>query len=605
MKICPIKYIICFLLTGLTPLLMAGLSSLAFAEEIGLTATVDKNEISLEDTIQLSVMVNGMMNAPEPQLPPLPHFWIRSSSTSSSTKIINGQRSVSVTYSYQLVPLKTGSFIVEPATLKLSGVTYQTGPITITVSKPGSTSPKNQSPAYIETFISNANPYVNEQMIYTFKLYRRIEARNLDLSMSYEDSDFRKQDMGDAKIYSRTINGIQFKVHELSTALYPIHSGKVEIPPAILGLDLIHRTRNSSRRNPLSSFFNDPIFGSRATLVHKALRSQPIPVRVRPLPAKGKPRNFSNIAGNLTMTANIGKKELEVGDTTTLTVTVRGPGNVKDLSFSLPEMEDQFKIYPDQPESQLTVKGQTLTGEKVFKFALVPLKEGNTTLPPIALPYFDPVAKKYLNAKTNPITLTILPAGDTEFLNTAESFQTKEQGTKNSVQILGEDILPIHTRLSDFENNLVRESKPVLFAGGMIVPPLMFLLFAAYVRYNQRLRYDTAFVRNRKAYKVAKQKFKLLSAGSVSNPRESVKKLSEIFREYIGNKLNLQGKAITSMEVERKLLDRHYPQELAVLTRTLLKKYESLQYAPPSDLKNNNNLIDESLDLLNQLEKQA
>ena len=605
MKNSPLNLISWFFVGFLSLVLWAGLVTSAIAEEIGLAAQVDKNKISLEDTIQLSLIVNGVMNAPEPQLPPLPDFRIRSSSTSSSTQIINGKRSTSVTYNYQLVPLKIGSFIIEPAILKLAGVIYQSKPITITVSKPDPNAPTAQSPAYVKTFISNANPYVNEQVIYTFKLYRRIEARNLDLAMSYEDADFRKQDMGDAKTYSQTINGVQYKVHELSSALYPIHAGKVEIPPAVLELDLIQHARTSHGRNPFSSFFDDPFFGSRASWIHKTLRSKPVSIRVRPLPKEGRLENFSNIVGNLTISANIGKKELMVGDTTTLTVTVKGPGSIKDLSLSLPEIQDSFKIYPDQPESQLTVTNNTLNGKKVFKFALVPLKVGNKTLPAITLPYFDPVTKKYLSAKTNPIALNISPTADEEILNIAKSSQAKNHSTNNSVQILGEDILPIHTRLSDFEEKMPSGSNYYLFAYGIIIPPVLFFLFTAYARYNQRLKYDTAFVRNRKAFKLASQKLKHLSSSPESNPREFVKQLSEIFHEYIGNKLNLQGKAITSLEVERKLTDHHYPQEQAISTRALLEKYESLQYAPRNDSKNNDNLMDESLNLLNQLEKQA
>lgn len=605
MKIDPLLLKIHFFLAGFALVLMSTLASSGTAEEIGLTARVDKNQVSLEDTIQLSLIVNGVMSAPEPQLPHLPGFRVRSSSMASSSRIINGQKNISVTHNYQLIPLRPGTFVIEPAILELGGRTYQSEPITILVSKPDSNRPKTTSPAYVETFVSNANPYVNEQTIYTFKLYRRVEAKNFNLAMSYEDSDFRKEDMGDAKTYSQILNGVQYNVHELSTALYPIHSGKVEIPPAILELDLLYRRDNSSRRNPLSGLFKDPFFNSRASLVHKTLRAQPIPITVRPLPKNNRPKKFSNIVGGLTISANLGKNELKVGDTTTLTVTVKGPGSVKDLSLSLPEMQDRFKIYPDQPDSKLTIAGNTFSGEKIFKFALVPLVKGVHTVPAIALPFFDPVKNLYRNAKTTPIALTILPTADPGDLKFAESPQAKEQGTNNSVQTLGEDILPIHTQLSDFDNYSVNEPNHAMFAGAMIFPPILFLLFTAYVRYNQRLRYDIAFVRNRKAFKEANKKLKRLSQTSDSNPQEFVKILSEIFREYIGNKLNLQGKAITSLEVERKLLDRKYSREQAQLTRTLLEKYESLQYAPPNNLKNNNDLIDESLNLLNQLEKQA
>ncbi|MFQ5444474.1 MAG: hypothetical protein ACE5EK_07650, partial [Nitrospinales bacterium] len=143
-----------------------------------------------------------------------------------------------------------------------------------------------------------------------------------------------------------------------------------------------------------------------------------------------------------------------------------------------------------------------------------------------------------------------------------------------------------------------------LYTAGLVVPPVLFLLFTGYLRYSLRLRYDIAFVRNRKAYKVANQKLKHLSISLEENPRKFGRKLSEIFREYIGNKLNLPGKAITSAEVERKLIDRQYPEEQAVSTRKLLEKYENLQYAP-DNFNKNDDLINESRNLLNQLENQV
>jgi oxygen tolerance protein BatD len=584
--------------------MLVGLASWAHAEEISISARVDKSQLSLEDSLQLSITVHGVQNAPEPQLPELANFKIRSRGTSSSTQIINGQMRVAVTNNYLLVPQNTGTFTIGPATLVLAGVTYHSEPITLTVSQPDPTSRRQSSPAFVETSISNENPFVNEQVIYTFRLYRRVEARNFNLNMAYEEKDFRKEDLGDAKVVSRVINGVQYQVHELSAALFPIHSGQVKIPPATLELDLINRSRNSQRRNPFPGFFDDSFFGSRSSSVHKILRSDPLRVNVRPLPEKGKPKNFSNLVGKVKLSATLGKRKLEVGDTTTLTVTVNGPGPVKELSLDLPRMEDTFKIYPDQPESRTLSKGNDLIGEKVFKFALVPLKSGRVTLPSIALPYFDPVTENYQMATTRPVALIILPADDKEKLNITESTRSNEEESGNNIKILGEDILPIHTRLADFEE----ETRPnmMFYTAGLVIPPVLFLLFTGYVRYNLRLKYDTAFVRNRQAYKIANQKLKHLSSASAdaSNPREFAKSLSEIFREYLGNKLNLQGKAITSMEVERKLMERHFPEEQAISTRKLLERYESLQYAPNNFTKNND-LIDESRELLNQLEKQA
>ena len=74
-------------------------------------------------------------------------------------------------------------------------------------------------------------------------------------------------------------------------------------------------------------------------------------------------------------------------------------------------------------------------------------------------------------------------------------------------------------------------------------------------------------------------------------------------RGYIGNKLNLQGTAFTSAEVETKLKEKAIEEEQTASLRNLLEKCESLQYAPVTG-DGGSELIGESLDLIKQLEKQ-
>ena len=128
-------------------------------------------------------------------------------------------------------------------------------------------------------------------------------------------------------------------------------------------------------RSPFSEFF-----GRRTRVEHKVLRSQPLSIEVLPLPAEA-PEGFENIIGQFNISAELGKNDLEVGDTTTLTVTVSGKGNVQDITFEEPDLKGYFKIYPDKPEFHQTVQNNQITGKKVFKFALVPLEAGNRTLP--------------------------------------------------------------------------------------------------------------------------------------------------------------------------------------------------------------------------------
>ena len=278
---------------------LISLSAAATANEVKLSATVDKNELTLEDTLQLSLTVEGVQNAPPPRLPEIADFRVRSRGTASSTRINNGETRISFTYNYLLAPTKTGSFEIGPSSVEVQGKTYRSKPIRVKVSKASRNPSAASTLAYVETSVSNKNPYVNELIVYTFRLYRKVDAKNLDLKLSYDDSQFRKEDMGDAKIHARVINGVRYHVHELSVALFPIHPGKVTIPRAEIELDLMNRRGNASRQDPFSLFFDDPFNRSRNQAIHKILRSDPIPLNVKAASGKRKTRGLHRAGGGI------------------------------------------------------------------------------------------------------------------------------------------------------------------------------------------------------------------------------------------------------------------------------------------------------------------
>ena len=578
-------------------LLCMGLSSPVFAEDIQALATVDRNQITLEDSLQLSITIQGTQNTPPPELPSLPDFRVTSSGTSSSTQIINFKRSVSITHKYRLTPMNIGQFKIGSARIRANGKIYTTNPITIVVQKPTVQNQSAGKSVFVETNVSKKTAFVGEQLIYSFKLFHRVEAKNLDLSMPFGASHFQKEELGKAKTYQSVINGIQYQVQEISVALFPIKPGKAAIPAAMLDLDIYHRTRSNRR-----GFFNDPFFGQGIRAEHKVLRSKPLSVKILALPEKNKPRDFKNIIGQFNIQANLGKNDLEVGDTTTLTITVSGKGSIRGVIFPEPDLNLQFKVYPDQPEFKQAVAANQITGQKTFKFALVPLKSGTVTLPRLTLDYFDPEAKGYRQIKTRPIILTVRPSSTEETLNHVQSNSINNNLKKTEIEILAEDILPIHTQLNDFQNvnNEIGASTLIRF----VFPALLFVMAAFFIRKQKRWTTDVAFYRNQKAYKTASQRLKNLGLSQNSESKEFASVLSEILREYIGDKLNMQGKTITAAEVEYKLKESDYQSNVANSTRKLLEKCEALQYTPVSS-GNNLELLNKSQDIIKILEKKS
>lgn len=573
----------------------------SFSLNIQLSASVDKNQLTIEDSIELSIKISGVRNPPIPKLPPLTDFKVRSTGTESSTQIFNSDMQVSTTHKYLLTPKIEGNFIIGPVTMNLAGSNYQSDPIMVTINKPNPIKPNENRSIYTETSVSKKTPYINEQVVYTFKLFRKTEARNLNLSMTHNESFFRKENLGKAKRYSRVINGIAYDVDEVSIALFPIKIGESTIPPSIMELDLIHRTQTNRRRDPFARFFNDPFFGGVTQNKHKILLTKSIKLNTQPLPKKGKPNGFKNFVGQFSITATVGKESFDAGDTTTLTITVSGIGNVMDVSLTNLNLGDQFKIYPDQPIFTKSIHGNQIGGEKIFKFALVPFTTGRQTISSISLNYFDPDKKKYNTISTNPISLTIKPGTGTENLNLVQSGVAPTQQNGSTVSILARDILPIHTRVEDFKSVTFDKNQRIMYMTGILIPILIYLIAAGYIRYNHKMNEDKSYSRRQVAHRKAMKKLDQLS---VSNPesKDFIRKLSQIIREYIGDKLNLQGTAFTSKEVGEKLNKNTFADDKIFAIKKLLEKFESMQYMPVVADKDHR-LIDETAELLINLEK--
>ena len=186
-----------------------------------------------------------------------------------------------------------------------------------------------------------------------------------------------------------------------------------------------------------------------------------------------------------------------------------------DVSLTDLNLGDQFKIYPDQPIFTKSIHGNQIGGEKIFKFALVPFTTGRQTISSISLNYFDPDKNEYNTILTNPISLTIKPGTGTENLNLVQSKMAPTQQKGSTVSILARDILPIHTHVEDFETVIFDKNRRIMYMVGIILPTLIYLLAAGYIRYNHKMNEDMSYSRRQVAHRKAMKKLDQLS---VSNP---------------------------------------------------------------------------------------
>ncbi|NIW78814.1 MAG: hypothetical protein GWN16_04835, partial [Calditrichae bacterium] len=194
---------------------------------------------------------------------------------STSFQFINGAVSSSKTYTYSLLPSKTGTFKISPASVTYQENTYRSNPIELVVTKQRSASnqPNHNSQRqkqsgkqassdvlFLRAVPSQRSVYVNEQITLKYKLYFRVTVRNPEFIKLPETTGFWVEEYPipkDVPVIQEVLNGVQYNVAELKKfALFPTKAGKLSISSMRLAVDVIERRR----RDPfnLDNFFDSP-----------------------------------------------------------------------------------------------------------------------------------------------------------------------------------------------------------------------------------------------------------------------------------------------------------------------------------------------------------
>src|SRR5262245_57546438 len=224
----------------------------ARAEEPNVRAEVDRNQIGLDDRITLEVIVEGRVRSvEEPQFPPLDDFDVYGNTRSQSMQIVNGVMSVSTAFIYILNPKREGTLTIGAFTVRAGGKDYKTTPITITVGgasgaagAPGAPGARGvPGPAaggdaeahedrdvFVVGRVDKQNAYVNEQVLYTFYLYRAERSAQIT-NLNYSPPDFQGfwvEKLKDSEKQSyKIVNGRRYIVTEVTAAIFPTTSGKL------------------------------------------------------------------------------------------------------------------------------------------------------------------------------------------------------------------------------------------------------------------------------------------------------------------------------------------------------------------------------------------
>jgi len=558
-------------------LLSLALRAIALAEEIKFEASIDKKTVAIGETAQLGLTFYGTQNVPAPDIGNIEGCDIRYLGPSTMMTVINGNVSTSITHMYKIQPLRMGKFQFGPFSFKYEGNAYKSNTAFLAVSEekpkeeikeeakgvPGGREDMVEAldlkdRLFLTLKADKTRAYVNEIIPVIIKFY----SNNLNVSdiqlPTFSEEGFSKAQFEEPKQYRERMGGLLFDVLEFKTTIFGTRAGDYKIGPAKLKCNLVIRKR-TRQASPLNDdFFNEPggsgqyfdEFFTRYERYPVELKSDEMQIILSPLPAEGKPGDFSGAIGDYQFIFQAAPKKVKVGDPVTLKMEINGTGNFNTVIIPKLENTEGFRIYEPQTKTE--------TNKKTFKQVLIPESDKVYQTPKAIFTYFDPNKKEYKTIIQNPVPLEVekvaeAPAqviGATQVAPLASAPmnfgapEEKREEPQGDILYIKESLGRIHAKDYKIYNSFV-------FLFVFLIPLIGSIpIYAIYAKKN-RLINDTRYAHRTQAFKNMRHEFFDLKHRLKSNDSKGFyEALFQTMQNYLGGKLYLPIAGLTFDTVE-------------------------------------------------------
>ena len=543
------------------------------------------NLVAADEQFNVTFSVEGEHTVSEFEWTPGDAFrviWGPQKSSSTSLSIVNGKRSKSVTnsYTYVLMPLRSGTFTLPGGTATVQGnkVTSRSFSIEVVAggASRGSSASSGQavqqqpgsSDVFMRLIVNKTHAVVGEGISATLKIYQRVNIVGFEDARFPSFNGFWSQELqapSNIEFKRENVGGEIFNTAVIrSWNLIPQKAGDFEIEPAELVCQINVRTASSSSGSIFDSFFQDSY-----RTVRKRVATQPVTLHISSLPA-GAPASFGGGVGKFDMKAELTRDSLKTHDAASVKVTVTGTGNIALISAPRISFPPDFETYD--------VKSSDSGRGKVFEYPFIPRSHGEFEIGPVEYSYYDISAKRYVTLQSQPLHLSVARGAELESAVPAGGQLVQ---SRRDVKDLGSDIRFISTRTPSFS------------AAGkfFILSPLfwglagLMMLFAAVVwfvlRRRAALKADVVGSRNRAATKMARKR--LAVAGDFLQKNLYTAFYEELHKALLGfvsDKLAMNAADMTKENIVSRLCSEGVSEGLAADFTSLLDACEYARYSP-------------------------
>ena len=292
----------------------------------------------------------------------------------TSIQWINGRNSSTTTWVLDVL-VRTAGDVTIPA---VRFGRDRSPPMTVSVRAVAAGGVADDAGLLLEIEVDNDAPYVQEQVILTARLLRRVELNDANLTDPATDADAIIKRLGKDSTYQTLRGQKRYEVFERRYAVFPQTSGTMTIDPLVLTTQIVQSAR---------SLF-DPF---RQSVKTRRVESNAIALDVQPIPA-GYTGSTWLPARRLSLRDDWSPDAAEITAGEPLTRTVflwadgLNAGQLPEIAMPLP---DGLKSYPDQAQTSEQQTEDGFTAIRQRKYAIIASESAEIVFPAITVQWWN------------------------------------------------------------------------------------------------------------------------------------------------------------------------------------------------------------------------
>lgn len=610
-------------------MIIATVASVACAaDDVIVTAGFNKRTALVGEELHLTISIKGNFGTvPRPRLPRFEGFnwfYLQQSSRIESSAKTKEQTKV-LEFIFVFMPQQVGTFDIGPFDVRVEGVTYRHPVIPITIlasrgqsgqsvfpanavsqqahslaQKQTATSSSLQSQQqqkngsssiakgadsniFLKTFCDKKVMYVGEQTTIRYSLFTRLDTRYEGFKEEPQTKGFWAEDisMQDAPNQENVrVGAYRFvKADVRKIALFPTQPGEYVIDPGVVQC-MVKKPEPTYQANYFGGFFDDRFFSS--TLIaeqeQRVLGAESIQIVVKPLPMEGRPENFKSMIGSYGIEATIDRQQVAVNESITIIVTVQGKGNVETIVAPQYEENEKFRVVPGKVEKKKFKATENVVGWKRFNYVFIPKEQGDYTLGPFSIDFFDPAKENYDHVTTAVFNVKVIAPKKDDLQDYLQS--TVDDTLKRDVERVDTGIYFIKEQLASRKYTQVVTT---VVRWGWRCDALLVLCIGIAILFKKRqIRFDAdnALRRNYVAYGTYVRQMKTLHKKAHTKNTDVLADVSadiaRITMDYFSDKFDLARHALTAQQLEMTFEEKHVDE---TLRKTVIELFEQCDYA--------------------------